>query len=49
MLRKALEYGAVLIGIYLGVNYFTGAEGDVKATSTGLEGIISSLQGKTIA
>jgi hypothetical protein len=45
-MKKALEYMAALIALYLGVNYATGASADFKSGSTGVATIVESLQGK---
>ncbi len=45
---KALKYGAVLLGIYLGVVYFEGASKDLGAAGTGISRIISAFQGRAM-
>lgn len=45
---KIVKYGAVLIGIYLGVNYFSGVSSDAKSIGSAGGTIINSLQGKTV-
>ena len=46
MLRKALTYGAVLIGVYLGVTYATGAGTDIRAVDSFTTDTVKTLQGR---
>lgn len=45
-MRKALLYGAGLIGMYLVLVNFTGFVRDTGAASTGSIGIIKAFQGR---
>ncbi|MGH3180803.1 MAG: hypothetical protein ACRDOE_02695 [Streptosporangiaceae bacterium] len=45
-LRKALTYGAVLIGTYLVVYNYTGAGADIGAVDTLITGETGVLQGR---
>jgi hypothetical protein len=45
--KTVLKYMAVLIALYLGVEYASGLSSDVKTGATGTEGIISTLQGRS--
>jgi hypothetical protein len=45
-MKKALTYGAGLIGTYLVVVYYTGFGKDVSALSSGAVGVTKALQGR---
>lgn len=45
-MKKALLYGAVLIGVYLGVYYYTGAGTLITDTTSGATGVVTALQGR---
>lgn len=44
--KKALLYGAGLIGLYLAVAYSSGFSANVKAGSSGAVGVIKAFQGR---
>lgn len=44
--KQLAKYGAVLIGVYLGVEYATGAEGLLSKLSRGIQGETKTLQGR---
>jgi hypothetical protein len=44
--QKALKYGAVLIGTYLVVVYYTGTGKDLTAATGFVTGITKALQGR---
>jgi hypothetical protein len=44
--KKALTYGAALIGTYLVVVHYTGFGKDVSALSSGAVGVTKALQGR---
>jgi hypothetical protein len=46
MLRKTLTYGAVLIGLYLGVYYASGSGRLIQGATNGATGVIKALQGR---
>ena len=43
---KAVKYVAVLVGVYLGVYYASGASMDIKSLSSGAGGFVQDLQGR---
>lgn len=45
-MRKALLYGAGLIGLYLAVAYASGFSKGVGAASTGATNVIKAFQGR---
>lgn len=45
-MKKALYYMAVLIGGYLVLVHYIGAEGDANAASTGGVNLVRALQGR---
>ena len=45
-MKKALFYMAVLIGGYLVLVHYTGAEGDANAAATGSVNLVKALQGR---
>jgi hypothetical protein len=45
--KTALKYGAILIGVYLAVEYSGGLSADTNAGSSGLIGLTQALQGRT--
>lgn len=45
-MKKALSYGAILIGIYLGVTHGPGLSGILDHGATGGTGVIKALQGR---
>lgn len=44
--QNALKYGAVLIGVYLGVFYWTGATKDLQAATGFVTGVTRTFQGR---
>lgn len=45
-MKQALKYGAVLIGLYLGVYYTTGAGKLIHTATAGAVGVTKALQGR---
>jgi hypothetical protein len=45
-MRKALLYGAVLIGVYIATAYATGFGTDVTNTANGVATVAKTLQGR---
>jgi hypothetical protein len=45
--KKALLYGTILIAVYLGVTYATGAGTDITDATSGAASVITAFQGRT--
>lgn len=45
-MKKALTYGAGLIGLYLVVEHWLGASNVVKASASGVSTVAKTLQGR---
>ena len=45
-MKRVVFYGAVLIGLYLAVNYATGASSVLKSGGSAGSAIVQSLQGR---
>jgi hypothetical protein len=43
---KAIKYTFVVIGVYLGVRYASGASMDIKSLTSGGGAIVTDLQGR---
>lgn len=45
-MKKALAYGTVLIALYLGVTYATGAGTDINDATNGATSLVKAFQGR---
>lgn len=45
-MKKIAYYGAALIAIYLAVDHFSGTSSILKSGSSGVAGVVTSLQGR---
>ena len=45
-MKRVILYGAVLIGVYLGVYYYTGAGTLITDSTTGATSVVQALQGR---